>query len=262
MQNLVWGDGLVQRGNGFSFGGLNLNRLRHLVRLVACLIAWFIGVGSAWAIDDYIWIEGEAASLTNVKPHPWYGSMVDKSALSGGAFISNFAGQEGHAVYRFTAQQAGDYSFWVRANPVGDAKLDYQINGGQWTAVDFSRHTDLVNVANDGKTDLRYLAWTRAGTVSLSAGLNTVSFKFHSANNNHGSLDCFVFTQGHFAPAGMLKPGERTAVAEAGWWAFEPGPERFSAKAPLDLRSMNEKAAGQSGFVMADGGHFKLGDGR
>ncbi len=46
-------------------------------------------------------------------------------------------------------------------------------------------------------------------------------------------------------------------------WAFRPGVDRFSAKALLDLRSLNEQVAGQSGFVRrsADGNDLVLGDG-
>ena len=67
-----------------------------------------------------------------MKPHPWYAGAVDKSQLSGGDFISNFGPEEGHAEYSFTAEKAGAYTFWVRANPVVDPKLDYQLNGGDW----------------------------------------------------------------------------------------------------------------------------------
>ncbi len=48
-----------------------------------------------------------------------------------------------------------------------------------------------------------------------------------------------------------------------GQWAFQPATDTFSPKALLDLRSLNEKIAGQSGFVKAtpDGG-FALGNGK
>ncbi len=46
-------------------------------------------------------------------------------------------------------------------------------------------------------------------------------------------------------------------------WAFTPPPDKFSPDAQLDLRSLNEKVAGEKGFVQlsADGSGFVLGDG-
>ncbi len=45
-------------------------------------------------------------------------------------------------------------------------------------------------------------------------------------------------------------------------WIFEPDcNEKFQSSALLDLRFLNEKEAGQSGFVKSDGQGFKLGDG-
>lgn len=46
-------------------------------------------------------------------------------------------------------------------------------------------------------------------------------------------------------------------------WAFEPKRDDFRKDALLDLRFLNEKTAGESGFVTTDGlGGFKLGGGR
>jgi hypothetical protein len=46
-------------------------------------------------------------------------------------------------------------------------------------------------------------------------------------------------------------------------WAFAPTRDRFEPAALLDLRSLNEKVAGQSGFVHVDGqGGFLAGDGQ
>lgn len=46
-------------------------------------------------------------------------------------------------------------------------------------------------------------------------------------------------------------------------WAFTPSRDSFSPNAFLDMRSLNEKAAGQSGFVTINKeGHFVRGDGQ
>ncbi len=46
-------------------------------------------------------------------------------------------------------------------------------------------------------------------------------------------------------------------------WAFNPAPDKFAPNAVLDLSAMNEKVAGEKGFVKlsADGDGFLLGDG-
>jgi len=231
-----------------------------LVVGLVCLLG--LPAAPVFAEDNLIWVEGENPVSTNMKPHPWYAGAVNKAELSGGDFISNFGPQEGRADYQFQVAQAGTYTFWIRANPVGNPALDYQLNGGDWTPVDFKGYVDLVNLAKDGKPDLRFIAWIKVGEVNLPAGANTIAFKFHSGNNNHGSLDCFLFTQTLFNPSGKLKPGQKLGTDEPGWWAFEPGPENFNKDALLDLRFLNEDEAGQSGFIQADGDYFKLGNGQ
>ena len=58
------------------------------------------------------------------------------------------------------------------------------------------------------------------------------------------------------AAAQVPDPTEETT------WAFEPGRDEFSPDALLDLRSMNEAVAGETGFVRVDeGGDFVKGDG-
>jgi len=236
--------------------------LIHFIRrFLLCGLLLALANVPVFAVADFIWIEGESATSSSMKVNSWYVS-VNKPELSGGDFISNFGPEEGLANYQFNAAQAGSYTLWIRANPVGDPKLDYQLNGGAWTPVDFTIKSDLVNIASNSKPDLRFLAWINLGPVNLTAGANTIAFKFHSANNNHGSLDCFVFTQASFTPNGAVKPGQKLGTDEPGWWAFEPGPESFGKEAVLDLRSLNEDEAGQSGFVQADGDFFKLGNGQ
>ena len=235
---------------------------RSLSFVVAGLICVLATFRSVHADDTDIWIEGENPASTDIQPHPWYSEQVNKAQLSGGAFISNFSPQEGHATYNFNVVKDGTYSFWLRGNPVGDPKLDYQLNGGSWVPIDFSQQSDVINIASDSKPDLRFIGWISVGKVDLKAGPNTIAFKFHSANNNHGSIDCFFFTMSAYTPHGSVKPGQKLGTDEPGWWSFEPKPETFGKDALLDLRYLNENEAGQSGFLQADGDFFKLGNGQ
>lgn len=123
-----------------------------------------------------------------------------------------------------------------------------------------------VNIADDGKIDLRFIAWVRVGTVRLEAGRHRVAFKMHSDNNHHGMLDCLVFTDEAFTPEGTRKPGEESdarIVSAEGRWAFQPPRDAFSPDALLDLRSLNEAVAGEHGFISRskDGADFAFADG-
>jgi hypothetical protein len=140
-------------------------------RFSLILIAVFTFVfAAARADDNYVWIEGENAASTDIKPHPWYSEMVNKAQLSGGAFLANFSQQEGHATYNFTAPKDGSYFFYLRGNPVGDPKLDYQLNGAPEVPIDFSNQSDVINIASDSKPDLRFIGWINVGKIDLKAG--------------------------------------------------------------------------------------------
>lgn len=218
---------------------------------------------SANAIEP-IWIEGEAASESKVAKHPWYHGEVKKAELSGGEFISHFSKDyPGTATYDFEAAEAGDYELWVRANPV-QSKLSYQVDGGASQAIDMTkRQTGSVNIASNDKPDLRFVAWAQPGTLKLAKGKHRISFRFDSALDNHGNLDCFVLAPASaaFQPMGILKPKEIAAQQEKlakdneGWLPWMPAKDPFK-DALLDLRPLNEKFAGEKGGIGVKGPDF------
>lgn len=204
---------------------------------------------------SWIWVEGERPTRATVQRHPpWY-DKVKRDQFSGGDFLSHWADRPGEASYRVRATEAGPYTLWVRANPV-KSRLSYRLGGGPWTPIATDGpQRDAANVAADGKLDLRFLAWIDAGRVTLAKGDNVLQFRMHSDDHNHGYLDCFVLTDEPFQPRGALKPDQLAAAdreasaAEAGWFAFGPGPDRFSATSGFDLRGLNEPEAGRGGFI-------------
>jgi hypothetical protein len=216
---------------------------------------------SQLAHGSWIWVEGEKPVRSTMHRHPWWYDQVKRDQLSGRDSISNFHEQPGEASYRFSAPTAGEYEFWVRANPV-QAKLSYRLNDGSWMAIDVDRGLDSTNIAADGKPDLRFLAWARAGKVSLKKGTNSIQFRMDSSNSNHGYLDCFVFTNEPFTPRGAIKPDQlaagarRLEAANKGWFAFDPKPDPFSASSGINLRALNEKTAGDGGFIAVKGSQF------
>ncbi|HYF51228.1 MAG TPA: hypothetical protein VEJ63_17570 [Planctomycetota bacterium] len=219
------------------------------------------------AAAETIWIEGETAKTHTVTRHPWWYDKVKKDELSGGDYISHWNDKkEGEVLYEFEAPAQADYFFWVRANCTG-TKLSYQLDGGEWKEIVTSANQNSINIAEDDKPDLRFVAWCKVGTVPLTKGAHKIAFRFFSDNNKHGSLDCFVFTTDtKYSPTGTLKPGETVpaAKAEEGRWPFTPTRDEFAADALLDLRVLNEKVAGESGFVKRseDGNDLLLGNGK
>ncbi len=234
---------------------MSLNRTLKILGAAAGL--WCLA--ASWARAETIWIEGEKPAKSTMNRHPWY-DQVKKEQLSGGDWISNFDGKKpGEAEYSVTAKDGGQFEFWVRANPTA-TKLSYRLNDADSKPIEFEKNArDGANIAGDGKLDLRFIAWVKVGSVELKRGANTIRFRMHSDNNNHGGLDCFVLSTDPFTPRGILKPGEvaKGAVStEKDWFAFDPSADKFEASSAIDLRFLNERFAGEHGFIVAKDGKF------
>ncbi len=70
---------------------------------------------------------------------------------------------------------------------------------------------------------------------------------------------CYLITLAACLDLARLAPaataGASQPVAEGGWFAFDPKPDAF-AESPIDLRFLNEKTAGDQGFITVRDGHF------
>ncbi len=237
--------------------------MRLLPRLCHLMLSILVPAASVgWAADDSIWVEGEAATSKTVQRHNWYSDAIKKDQLSEGGWINNFTeSADGVATYSLSVPADGDYTLWVRANVI-NASLSYRIESANPIEIDTSKPVDVTNIANDGKPDLRIIGWLNAGKTSLKAGKTSITFTMHSSNNHHGGIDCFLLTKNQFTPNGSMKPGQKLGIADTGWWAFEPDADPFTGDALLDLRGLNEKIAGESGFIKAAGDEFQLGNGQ
>jgi hypothetical protein len=239
-------------------------RVAGWAALAAGAIALVSGlVASRPANGGWVWVEGEKPYRATVKRHPWWYDKVKRDQLSGGDFLSHWDEKAaGEALYRVNGPKAGDYELWVRANPV-QSRLSYKVNDGPWTPVDMARDQQgSTNIADDDKSDLRYIAWARAGTVQLNSGVNYVQFRMDSPSNNHGYLDCFVLSSEPFLPNGTARPDQLVEVnrqataSNAGWFAFAPEADSFKPASGIDLRSLNEDKAGDGGFIGVKDGRF------
>jgi hypothetical protein len=198
-----------------------------------------------------IWKEGEAATTRHNTPHSWY-DKVKIDVLSGGRWISHFdKNREGEVGYRIEIAASGRYTFWLRANPV-KSKLDYRLDKGSWTPIDFSR--DLrgqLNIAADNKPDLRFIAWVKVGDVSLSAGRHTLDFRFYSGPQNHGAIDCFCLADDGFVPSGKKRPSQGTMAARRPdqWFPVVFDDDPLSPQSVTDISRLVPAPAGQFGFL-------------
>ena len=234
-----------------------IGMLFRLSQRVLLLMLMYIALLPGAAKADYIWIEGEHPSHAQVTRHPWWYDKVRKDQLSGGDLISNWdPAHAGELIYTFDSPTAGDFDFWLRANPV-QTSLKYRLNGSPWSSIDMTNPLDNVNIAENNALDVRFIAWLTVGTVPLKRGSNTVMFRMDSKNNNCGMIDCFVFSTTPFSPHGTLKPDQllKTNTDDQGWIPFSPGPDPYTDSA-LDLRSLNEKTAGDGGFIAVKDGEF------
>lgn len=211
-------------------------------------------------------VEGEDAVRAEVARHPWWYDQVVTNELSGGAWISHFSGERtGEVTYCVQVATAGTYRLWVRGNPTG--VLAWRWEQEEWREVDWTTAIDRRNIAADGKIDLRFLAWVGAGSLELTAGTYTLTFRLYGTPQPHGGIDQFVLARDVFVPHGAVRGGsERGVVRVFGSedsWAFDPAEDEFATNAVFDLRGLNEAYAGQHGFIRlsADGMGFVRGDG-
>jgi len=230
---------------------------------------WFLAAMFSWlpvfpaAGQDFVWIEGEQAVKKSVTQHSWYNS-VKKIELSGGEWLSNYGDSPGTAEYEVPIPAEGDYTFWLRANTVAGPAISYEVDGGGWQQIDLAANVyDNVNIASDDKPDMRFVAWCKVGQLHLTAARHAIRFRLHGETRNHGAIDCFLLTPAPFTPDGQRKPGEKLGLHDPGAWAFEPDRDTFDAESLLDLRTLNEGEAGESGFIgRSPDGDFIDGRGR
>jgi len=212
---------------------------------------------------DAIWWEGEATQATNFSNHSWFraDNLPKRDGLSGGNWLNNDgqrAGSERFARYRIDVPRAGTYHFWTRKF-WKHGPFRWRFDRDPWRTC--GRDIGLA----DTFTFRTHVCanWVRLGTVELTKGAHDFELRLLAGEGEKATacFDAFLLIRCQFIPRGRLKPGERSGWAAPGWWAFEPAADPFGAAA-LDLRALNERAAGEQGFVRRDGAEFVLGGGR
>jgi hypothetical protein len=226
---------------------------------------FLVGPLGAGADDGVIWWEGESPTETNFPKQTWFSrdAIAGRTELlSGGAWLTSDGARgeaEMFARYEVEVGAAGRYHFWVRKF-WKHGPFEWRFDEGAWTLC--GKDVALADRVELGKHV--EANWVKLGEVELAAGRRKFELRL-TAKQGQGTtsgFDAFVLSRGTFLPSGATKPGQKSGVAEAGWFAYEPGVDGFDAGALLDLRTLNEKEAGQSGFMRREGERLVLGDGR
>ncbi len=212
---------------------------------------------------DCVWWEGEASTDHNFSNRHFSPSWLKrKEGLSGSDWLNNGGPRGAEDVFaKFNVQVPTDgrYQFWTRKFwKHGPFKWRFDESPWQTCGPDAA-----LSDSFEFQTHI-CANWVRLGEVELKQGARRFELRLLAQQGESATacFDCFVLTQHPFTPRGKLKPGEKSGNAPSGWWAFEPDHDPFKNDALLDLRSLNEKEAGASGFIMADGDGFKSGDGK
>ena len=226
---------------------------------VALLLPGYAGAG------EFVWWEGEAPVETNFPNRSWYSPSTFKDnahLLSEGAWLSISGARgkdEAFARYKVRVPAAGQYAFWARKFwKHGPFRWRFDASAWQTCGRDIGLADDTYLKEHVGAN------WVFLGDVKLAKGDHTFELRLLAKEGDETTacFDCFILSRGVFIANGKLKPGQRSGRADAGRFAYEPGPDAFTDGALLDLRDLNEQEAGRKGFVRRDGMSFALGDGK
>jgi len=245
---------------------LRANLLRAAIATcrLSCLQSCLLS--TAMAADATIWIEGESAQEREITANHGLEAVVPDE-LSGGAWVASFANKgqaTGTATYAADIPDAGTYHLWVR----GTGALACRVDVSAW--ITGGKPVDLMAISASGNPGWPTIAWTDLGAVDLTAGKHSITWRLgaDSGDTRFGAIDCFVFASSAFTPHGKWKPGTASAPTPAfpagTTWDFAPGKDTLDPGARLDLSDLNEKIAGENGFVRVspDGTGFVRGDGQ
>ena len=141
---------------------------------LSCLLVFL--AAAAPAVAASLWVEGESANQSSAQRHGWYDG-VKKELLSGNQWLSHYGDAPGEAAYEISAVEAGSYTFWARLNPVA-SKPSWKLDDRSWQEIALGEARQNQNIAADGRTDHRFLAWVKVGQVELDAGNHTLRFRW------------------------------------------------------------------------------------
>jgi len=217
---------------------------------------------SSLADNNYIWWEAEDYTSGNFPKtgafDPENQEQADK--LSSGQWINVEAGEHPlfKASYKIKIEKPGPYYFYVRKFWY-NGPYRYRFNKGPW------QHVNQASIATfKGSVIIRpnlRVDWMTMAKTRLALGENTLDIELTNPKQA-AAFDCFVLSRQPFEPMGLRKPETKLNLANKGYWAFEPSIDFFTNNALWNLRSLNEKIAGEHGYIKLspDKNSFLLGN--
>lgn len=214
--------------------------------------------------EEMVWWEGEDTTATNFPAKSAFspGNKEQADKLSGNAWLSNSAEykdgeKKAFAKYSVQVPSDGEYQLWSRKF-WKHGPFKWRFGSEEWKYI-----TRDISLAES--VDLRKhltASWVFMDNVTLKKGEHQFELELTDPKSKTACFDAFLLKKGSFVPNGKLKPGEKTGKAKDGYFAWEPMPDPLTDDSIIDMRHLNEKEAGESGFVKRSGKGFFMPDGR
>jgi hypothetical protein len=224
--------------------------MKRVTTVLAILTLLGVAPVAATQTPSFVWWEAERPVRTNFpEPNPFAPTNhAEAAVLSAGNWIG-VAGQRAETLfleYDVAAPASGRYWFYVRKF-WRHGPFRWRFDDQPWREV--GRDVALL----DSETLRTHVVanWVFAGEVELAAGSRRLRVELQE-KSGAAAFDAFVLSRQPLIPRGGLKPGEKYDRAPEGWFAFEPEADPFGPS-PMDLRGLNEKVAGENGFIQARG---------
>ncbi len=231
-----------------------------LLLLLACAASF----GQATAPASYVWWEAENPQATNFSGGDFSPRTFapSRQLLSGGDWLSA-SGRRGGlpmtARWMVDVPESGSYHLWTRKF--------WKHGPFQWRFQEQPWRICGADCALADSVELKQFVcanWVFLGDVTLEKGPRRFDIQLlaKAGEAATAAFDCFILSGGAFVPNGQHPPGYRGGQAEEGYFAYEPPLDAFDPAALLDLRYLNEPAAGHNGPLRVVDGHLATADGK
>ncbi len=204
------------------------------------------------SIPQFVWLEGEQPSFTNVKLN--LAGWGNKQFLSGEKWLhlsidadkieKELPSQGGLIRYDIDIKDVGSRAIWARIGfEFARSPFDWRIDGGPWTSVSPEELTsDLMEI-----DFFCEVAWLKLGQRELASGPHQLEFRLPKKKDDKGqyqrvlfALDAVCLCSGEYPLNGKFKPDEdgRDAsdreAANAVFHLSETGPDGGRSFLPLE----------------------------
>lgn len=200
--------------------------------------------------EDWVWFEAESPAATNFKPATPERDK-GKDVLSGGMWMMANAGWTETPFLEYDVQVPADGSYNLSVRKFWKhGPFRWRFDDQPWQEVS----KDVTLLDSEELRKFTCANWVTAGRADLSAGTRRIRIELTDPKSL-AAFDAFVLTKGMFSPRGKLKPDAPWPEPAPGFFTFSNS-KTVLDPSPIDLRFLNEKVAGERGFISVKGGQF------